>query len=240
MAKVLHIPLHHECTNGIGQFSGCQGRSSYSLWHLQSLPWSMSLQVRTRAHVSSGAKIQEWLVLTLAFPCDCWIPKWISFSRIFQGPPIFSWTSHIFLGGEVIIYSLVQETPCTLHQHSMAYNLPTGVFVDTAIEKNQTDKDLPGIIFTFEVWSLRSLVEVCKKLSTRAFMNDLLRGGWLMISQPFILSCWKWKFSRAQNIWCSYWNFHRAIELPYHQNFVPFCHFTPGFHMEYFPDSQMY
>ena len=60
----------------------------------------------------------------------------------------------------MIIYSLLQETPFTLHQHSMAYNLPTGVFVDTAIEKNQTDKDLPGIIFTLGVWSLRSLQKV--------------------------------------------------------------------------------
>ena len=31
VAKVLHIPLHHECTNRIGQFSGCQGRYSYFL-----------------------------------------------------------------------------------------------------------------------------------------------------------------------------------------------------------------
>ena len=116
MAKVLHIPLHHECTNGIEDnfpdakdalpilcdiCNLCRGQCHY--------------RCSTRAHVSSGAKIQEWLVLTLAFPCDCWIPKWISFSRIFQGPSIFSWISHIFLGGRwlYIVYCKKRHVPYT-------------------------------------------------------------------------------------------------------------------------------
>ena len=182
LVRYRYCILHDACTNGIGSFTGCQGRSSYSLWHLQSLPWSMSSQVlhEGSAHVSSSTKntgvtclFAEQSVKVSTFPKTLVIDGFQN-EFPFPGGPQFSGKPAVtFLGAW--FYSFLQETPCTLDQHSMAYNLRTGVFVDTAIEKNQTDKDLPEMSFTFEILTIfrkkccnRRFVMLCKfaKLSS--------------------------------------------------------------------------
>ena len=60
MAKVLHIPLHHECANGIGQFSASAKDALPILCDICNLcRGQCHYRCSTRAHVSSGAKIQE-------------------------------------------------------------------------------------------------------------------------------------------------------------------------------------